>query len=246
MPSAKNIASYSEALALYERADERKKGTSAAGERKLPGHKTNFTGISKYGDDIAFVYHSTDVVRWRPDNTCTVDLSYKSASTCVFADRFSPWRVRFEREGAIVRANDHRYYKVGGSGKVRLNADGLLTHPREDTEPFVQTTVNRERAKVASDKTNLTAFLKWYRMMTQMRGYSSHKGPWPTGYEGFEQSLANDTLWGDLLNSAIFGYGISPVRFIQQARTRVYVEYECYDKIPHDFATTYYQASKWI
>lgn len=248
MPSAHRLATYAEAVALFEKARERRAGTTGSGTHKLPGHETPFTGMSRDGDNIRFHYHYTIVVTWRPDDTCMLDLSYQSMSTAEFANRFGPGNTWVEsecrqinaRSGAVTRG----HYLVGNSGIVRLNVDGTLTHPEEDTKPWKVRRVNRKKANAAMRESGAKDFAEWYKVMS-----AALKDPWQHNsadriYD-IVGAVADREQWATLLKTAHYGYRITPPTFLAKLRATIYDDFDCHYIETHAFAPNWSKAHAW-
>jgi hypothetical protein len=168
MPDVKGVCSYAEAAALFDNAKLRKNTYGRSGTHAMPRHSTDFTGLSKGRDGtICFIYHRTTVVEWRPDNTCTLDISYTSRSTATFASRFAPHGVAIYGECKALRSGD-AYYTPGA--RVRLDVDGRLTHASEDTRTQTRVRVDRKEANKAMEVSGLKDFLAWYKPMAALLG----------------------------------------------------------------------------
>src|SRR5574343_1753561 len=112
MNGVRYVQSYSNALWTWDKAQKQR--PSGAGERQIPGHNRPSTGISRLSDGtIKFIYHSTAVVIYEPDNTCRIDLSYGSRSTVIFAKKLCPASVVPYKEGEIVQWRG-RFYATRG------------------------------------------------------------------------------------------------------------------------------------
>jgi len=242
MPDVRGVGTYAQAAALFDRAKERK-NPYHSGTHAIPGHKVTFTGLSKAADGtIRFTYHSTDVVEWHPDDTCTLDIGWKSISTGTFADRFAPVGVGIYGACKALRV-DGVYYNPHGI--VRLDVEGRLTHASEDTRPILQVRVDRKKAKAASEESGLTAFLAWYKPMAALLGNEQmHR---ENHYNSdLVTSLLYRDQWEKLRTCSRLAGARAHVSVVERAlRKAVYERYDAYYTTEHASAPDYGSFTAW-
>jgi hypothetical protein len=243
MPSVNRTESYAGALALFERATERRFGAAGSGTHKLPGHNTDFTGMSKQGSDILFHYHRTVVVTCHEDNSATFDLSYRSQSTCEFAERFRCGRYWFGKEGQLVHTNG-AYYRVGNIGIITLTGEGEIVDPASSTIPFERRRVDRKKANAAMAETGAHEFITWYKLMSNVIDAPEHQHT-ENGPIDMISDIKDSERWAQLLRSTYFGHGIHPREFLAKLRALIYEKYDCYYVEEHASAPTYSNAKNW-
>ena len=249
------VTNYNEAVAMYAKAEPLK---GCVGERGIPGKAgTKSTGISMDGDDVVFCYHSTDVVRWRKDNTCLIDLRHESRSTANFADRFCPDDVSVMRHGSVLRIGPWeggKYYAT--DGRVVVTAGEVLS----GTRPIPVRVVDREAAKQALTYENFHAFVAWYTPLAQFwelkepehhwsrrRTYKSnlHRGD-HLSVSAIMRKLHDPNEWEAIANAPTFGYAAGPKAFLASLRAAIYEQYGCYRTEYRDFAPSCAAISKWL
>lgn len=232
------VQSYTAAKALYDRAPVRRAGSSGAGERKLPGHLKNYTGMTLTAEGVGFVYHRTTVALWMPDNTCILDLSYESHSTATFANRFSPRNIHVAKECEAISDGLH-WYRAGSM--VRVRHDGKIEH---GTLPIGRLVLNKERAKQVRKDTNYDAFAKWYRTMAPLADRIHHRDGIRRGSDILD-ALRNESKWHDLMTSAAFGIQ-KPKQFLPILRKFLYQNFDAYDEVYETHASNYAQLCRWM
>lgn len=232
------VQSYTAAKALYDRAPVRRAGSSGAGERKLPGHLKNYTGMTLTAAGVGFVYHRTTVALWMPDNTCILDLSYGSHSTTTFANRFSPYNISVAKECAAI--SDGRHWYLANS-VVRVRPDGEI---ERGTLPIVRWVLNKERTKQVRKDTNYDAFAKWYRTMAPLADRVHYRDDIRSG-SGLLDALRNESKWHDIMTSAMFGLQ-TPKQFLPILRKFLYQNFDVYDSVPETHANSYAQLCRWV
>ena len=159
-----SISNHAEAVAFYERCPV-KGGHDYGDERRIKGKESSrqmSVRILKNGY-VAFKYHATDVVTWRPDNSYVIE-SYASRSTCVFANRFIPPRHWLTKEGShlgIGAWDTGTVYPVLRSATVR--GDHVETKAM-----FTRQVVDRKGAKQVLAGTRYAEYRDWYNVMFPM------------------------------------------------------------------------------
>jgi hypothetical protein len=244
MPGVRRLNTYAEAAALFDKAKLRKNTYGRSGTHAMPRHSAHFTGLSKSHDGtICFIYHSTEVVQWHPDNTCTLDLNYESQSTAAFADRFMPRGAGISGECKALRSGD-AYYKPGA--QVRLDAEGRLTHASEDTRPIARVRVDRKKANKAMEVSGLKDFLAWYKPMAALLGNEQmHRGQ--PGWPDTLVALLDRDQWENLRVSAgIADYGAEVPAVEKELRKIVYEEHDAYYTEEHASAPDYGSFTAWV
>jgi hypothetical protein len=240
MHSVNYVQTYTEARAMHERAPPRR-GTGS-GDRALPGRaKSKVTGISLRLADVVFTYHRTNVVIWRPNGDCVLDLSWASRSTAEFANRFTPTGVNVTGEAQIIFLgswSDGTFYRVGSH--VTITPDGALT----GTIPFRVRTINRKRAKQALVDAAYPAFAEWYKVQLQFWEGNLHRGPYRGNHELLDLIRYPDR-WSDILQGNFFYRLASPAMFLTKLREKIYTD-DVYDMREEPHAPSYNTARKWM
>jgi hypothetical protein len=244
MSGVRRVTSYAAALALYEKAVPRRGGTGS-GERKLPGHSKPYTGLTRRGDNIEFIYHTTEVVTWRPDGSVLLDLRYQSYSTATFADRFTPTSLNVSGTADVLyNRNTGLYYLAGPS--VTFTADEVL----EGTVPITRKLVDRKLGNEALERRGYKKFEHWYLPMAAMLGGNAHRsltkfGPY-TRNSDLIDAVADESSWHDLLTCTALGFGIAPETFLTRLRKTIYGWDDAYRTETHPHAKTYNQLRSWL
>lgn len=121
--------------------------------------------------DIAFRYHSTDVVIWHSDNTFTVN-TYASQSTDVFANGFTPaafWSHMASDFVRIMTPEGTKFYRTRQQMRFELLPGGsMIMHT--PPLPFVKHRIDRGVIKQVRQETGFTDFKLWataYEAMVQ-------------------------------------------------------------------------------
>lgn len=237
------VTSYAAARAMYDKAKPRKT-TRGAGDRPLPGReKSLITGISLRGDDVVFTYHVTDVVTWKADGRCVLNLQYKSQSSATFANRFAPSRIELHRECEILLDgcwNSGSYYRT--SGRVTIMPGGSV----EGTLPFSVKTLNRQRSKQARIDSGYAEFVLWYTDQANFWQENLHRGSTWFPPSDMIRMLSDREQWSAIMQCSSFGYGTSPKQFLVKLREYINEAYNCYDIKEKPVAQSYATASKWL
>jgi hypothetical protein len=244
MPGVRRLNTYAEASALFDKAKLRTNTYGRSGTHAMPSHSADFTGLSKDHDGtICFIYHSTTVVQWHPDNTCTLDLNYESQSTAVFADRFMPRGASISGECKALRSGG-AYYKPGA--RVRLDAEGRLTHASEDTHPIARVRVDRKKANKAMEGSGLKDFLAWYKPMAALLGNEQmHR---ENHYNSdLVTSLLYRDQWEKLRTCSRLAGARAHVSVVERVlRESVYERYDAYYTEEHASAPDYGSFTAWV
>lgn len=192
-----SINNHAEALAAYERGKPGRKETYGD-PRRIPGKegsKSMDVRITASGS-VVFRYHYTDVVTWRKDDTCAVQV-YSSASTCRFADRFVPRNMYFEAEMRHLVARDRVYAIVND---FTLNADGPVG--LTGLGRFCREVINRRRARQVLANTRYAEYRDWHGLTWPMVKDTLNYRPWIQRGEAVSL-LKDDTRWFELLERGI-------------------------------------------
>lgn len=232
------VVSYEAALAMYDRAPERKRGTVGSGERKLPGHLKRYTGMTLTAGGVGFVYHDTTVAVWMPDNTCILDLSYESRSTVTFANRFSPRNISVAKQGAAISDGEY-WYRTGTI--VRISPNGRI---ESGTLPIHTLVLNKARAKAIRKETNYDEFAKWYRIMAPMADGRHHRNT--VSQRDIVAAMQDERQWHDLMTSAVFAWNQPPAAFLTALRKRIYSYSGAYDTVSKPCVETYATLRRWV
>ena len=218
---------YDEAVALYERAEPWRNGGD---DRPLPSKRTRIMGVRMVGEDVVFRYHRTDVIRWRPGGSYTIDTGgYESRSTAEFASHFMP-HYDYLRSGARhLRIRDRLYamrgrcVTVSGTGEVSGSGLGV----------FRKKTVNRQNAKAMLTELGYSPYAAWHKLMYPMvQGAMPRQWQrsWLTGEEMLEGLSKGMEAYHDLMMSR-FG---AP-ETVRKDLYRVYGErFAIWDYVDHD------------
>ena len=244
MPNVRRLNTYAEAAALFDKAKLRGNTYGRSGTHAMPRHSANFSGLSKDHDGtVCFIYHSTTVVQWHPDNTCTLDLSYESQSTAVFADRFMPRGASIGGECKALCSGD-AFYKP--RARVRLDVDGRLTHASEDTYPITRVRIDRKKANKAVEVSGLKDFLAWYKPMAALLGNEqmhreNHNVP------DIQAALLDRDQWEFIRTSSrVAGYTAEVPAVDKALRKAVYEEHDAYYTEEHASAPDYGSFTAWV
>lgn len=160
------LNSYSDALAAFEKASL-KPWKNGGEDLPFPQKRSRSYGIRQLTDgSIAFRFHSTDVVTWYPDNSCTLQ-PYMSQSTQAFANCLLPNHATVTSACSrlvIGGWRDGWAYPLGGrpvriGGPDDVVATGMV---------FECKRVNRKAAKAALARTRYTEYRNWYQLMAPM------------------------------------------------------------------------------
>jgi hypothetical protein len=233
------VQTYTEARAMHERAKPRR--GSGSGDCQIPGKSSKITGISLRGEDVVFTYHRTDVVTWRPNGDCVLDLSWSSHSTATFASRFTPPSVYVLGACDVLGYGgwtDGFYYRAGSY--ITIKANGEI----EGTRPFTIKTINRKRAKQALVDAAYPAFAAWYNVQAQFWEGNLHRGNYRG--EGELLNLIRDPdRWSEILQGRYFWKSNSPATFLTKLREKIYT-FDVYDTREEPHAPSYNTARKWL
>lgn len=242
------ISSYEQALGLFQMVKERPSLAGKSGTRILPGHDKGFTGMWQGSDgQIGFVYHQTTVVTWYPDNRCVMDVSYRSQSTAVFANRFAPDGAYIGGECSALRY-DKKIYSPRDT--LRFGADGLLSHPAEDTNKLTAARLDRKATKKVLDASGYKEFREWYLHMRQLLGEKQAHTE-RVQIEDLARAVNDREQWPDLLKTDWFNSGwnrrILPraETFLTRIREALYEGEDVQVITEHDYADTWQQFDNW-
>lgn len=199
-----SINNYAEALRFHEKG---KPLRNIPERHRIWGKETSKVMHSeRRGDAIAFVYHSTDVVIWYPDDSYELDLRYTSRSTGIFANRFIPTGVYTLRECSVLQVKD-TYHPAGT--RLRIHADGRVEYPHH--RPHFE--IERIDAKVSRTllkQTRYYEYLAWHKLMRAMldsapdtddRGYSRIRLRGFVSADDAIRMLDDPDRWHDLMQS---------------------------------------------
>lgn len=198
---------YKQALDLFERTTPWRNGGE---DHPLPNKRVRHMGVRKLPDgSIAFRFHRTDVVTWRPDETYTL-VPYQSQSTCDFASAFLPYGHNLCKTGAVLgiyeRTGPSVYYPVEYDSNVHVNPT-LKAPTHKLNSIFVKQRVNQKAAKAARDKTRYAEFAEWYKLMMAMRNNMPiMHGEFTYNVTSHDilNALADESRWHDLMTSGYF------------------------------------------
>jgi len=256
MTGVSYVTNYNEAVAMFEKAKPQK--CYGSGDRAIPGRASSkVTGISMHGENVVFTYHVTDVVTWKPDNTCVLDLNYESQSTANFANRFTPEDVHVFGEADVVGVGEWRSAKYyAHTGNVVVRKGEIISGNR----PVRAKIVERKEAKAALAEANFPAFSAWYKPIATfwerdetayrrgkktVRRSALHRG---------ERIPARDVIgmlkdpeqWEALSHCSTFGLGLPTSAFLNALREAIYEHENCYKMIEREFAPSYNTLRKWM
>lgn len=222
-----NLNNYADALAFYDSCPTRR-GTEYGDSRPIRG-KAGSRDINVYVQShsrrVCFRYHSTDVVVWSDNNECQIDLRWDSRSTAEFANRFIPYRVDvINMCKGILLGNwtDGRVYP--GRGVHTLLPDGTL---KPDGRQFVQTRIDRAKAKALMTKVGYYEYLAWWKIMRPMVDRGGAKVEFLSGHEivemlkdpeNYHRIMTSTLGHPDALRDAVYNFsshllGEDPVHF---------------------------------
>jgi hypothetical protein len=239
MRGVSRVTSYAEAVALYERAPE-----TRSGERRIPGRaRSAITGINMWRGEVTFRYHRTDVVTWKPDGSCVLDLRYSSQSTATFANSFAPWGIHVLGEAKVIAVgprSETRYYRAGSH--VTITPDGEI----EGTRAFRVLTPNRKRAKQARVDTGFEPFAAWYKLQASFWQGNLHRGGRHRYPDDLIAALRDPEEWQDILSETTLGFTPGPERFLAKLRAYIYEKADVYDVVEEPYAPSYNTARKWL
>ncbi len=160
------INSYTDALRYHDRAAQKPWRTGGE-DYPFPEKRARQYGVRKVSDgSVVFRLHSTDVVKWHPDNSITIEV-YTSQSTQAFADCLLPPGIH--TGGGMTQLHvgnswsTRKIYPIAGT--VRIAPD----HETIDT-PVVweKRRVDRKVAKAVLAQTNYAEYREWWQLMTAM------------------------------------------------------------------------------
>ena len=236
MTGVKYVESYEMARAMYEKAP--KQVSSGSGDRKIPGKDSKITGMSLIDDVVGFIYHATYVVKWYPDGTVVLDLSYKSRSTATFANRLCGDKVEVMGEAELYYATD-RFITIRPDGVI----DGAMTVAREVVDP--------EKAKVAMVESGYNDFAAWYKDAAALIGPAAHSA---RDYFEVIGYLKDRDSWHRILMSNRYNNKPkwdhdgkpTPEAFLRKLRADIHKKYDCFRTVTETSATSYTQMRKWL
>ena len=162
--AARSINNHAEAVAFYESC-KTKRGHDHGDERRIKGKESSkqmSVRIRKNGD-VAFKYHDTDVVTWRPNNSYVVH-GWASQSTATFASTFMPHNHFMSRECQRLQIgswSDGTVYPVWRS--VTVYGDTVQTNG-----VFARQVVDRKAARVVLARTRYAECRDWYNVTIPM------------------------------------------------------------------------------
>lgn len=252
MPDVNRVQSYDQAVSLYAKATPRKVTEGKAGTHFMPGHKSAMTGLTKLGNgDIAFTYHSTDVVVWHSDGSITLDLSYRSISTANFANRFVPRTVNIYGEANHISINSGSRHYIAAE-IVRITPNGEIEKPGVHTIPIVETRYDRKATKAVLDSAGYPEFRKWYLHMRQfLTDKQSHRNSNYDGIETIESAVRDPDQWDKLINTTRFnagwrGFNVpTPEGFLTSVREAIYENHDVQVMVEHEYAPSWRQFDNW-
>jgi len=238
MRGVSSVTSYAEAVAMFERAQAKPQRPADSGDFKIPGKASKITGISMRNGEVRFTYHTTAVVMWFPDGTCTVDLSYESFSTATFANKFTPAGIGIHGEADVVSVGTWRegkYYAHCGS--VTIRPDGTL----EGTRAIRSKRLNRKRAATALATENFAAFAAYYTPLHDFWGNQLHMGEDIASHRML--AMMRDPEQWDALARCYLRHSTS---VLPRLREMVYELHGAYDTKEKEFAPSYNTMRKWL
>ena len=162
--AVRSINNHAGAVAFYERCPL-KRGHDHGDERRIKGKESSkqmSVRIRKNGD-VAFKYHNTDVVTWRPDNSYVVD-SYSSRSTCEFANCFLPGSHFLTKECSRLHIGG---WSIGTVYPISDTATVHGEHVKSDAV-FTRDVVDRVGAKEVLARTRYAEYRDWHNVMFPM------------------------------------------------------------------------------
>ncbi len=244
--NVKVAPSYASAALMFDAARPRRTLAGKSGTHFLPGHETGFTGISRTENgDIVFTYHLTDVVTWHPDNSLTLDLSYRSLSTATFANRFCPNRqvavgsVDVYSEGSYIIVNG-RYYVPRDRVHIASGREGPhLTNPARDTIPLRKMRLDRKATKAVLAKTGYAAFREWYLLSAAMLGPNQRHLDYKVVVHDIPAALEDREQYMLLLKTAQFGLKLTPEIFLSHIRDHLYRGHDVHVTETYEYVTSW-------
>lgn len=223
------IDTYADALRFHDKAAE-KPWPSGGEDYPFPNKRYRQYGVRKLADgSVVFRYHSTDVVTWHPDDSCTLR-PWNSLSTQTFASPLLPKHVWLTgsctklvqgdwKEGWIYPLG-HEPVRIGGPD------DAIITGMK-----FEKERVDRKAAKVVLARTRYAEYRNWYQLMAPMLmpGCAG-------GYVSSERALellANPEDWHELMTAWSNAGRPDTLRKIiyENHRSEVYYT-EYFDRLP--------------
>lgn len=257
MTGVSYVTNYNDAVAMFEKAKPQRRDGS--GDRALPERPSSkVTGISMRGENVVFTYHVTDVVTWKPDNTCVLDLNYESQSTANFANRFTPENVYVFGEADVVGVGERgntKYY--AHTGNVVVSKGEIITGNR----PVKARVVDRKDAKAALAEANFPAFSAWYKPIATFwerdepariggrkkifRRSALHRGGHIPARDMITM-LKDPEQWEALSHCSTFGIGLATSAFLNALREAIYRHENCYEMVEREFAPSYDTLRKWM
>lgn len=234
------VRSYTSAEYMFNAARQRKTLAGKSGMRFLPGHETGFTGISRHDNgDIVFTYHQTDVVTWHPGNSVTLDLSYRSVSTGVFANRFVPTEVSVRSECSYIVVSGKYYAPRDHVHIVIEDRVPRLSNPARDTIPLRKERLDREATKAVLAKTGYAAFREWYMLSAPLLGLDKLHRDRGAFVSDIPAALEDRQQYMNLLNSPQFGFGLRPESFLSHIRDTLYRGHDVHVTETYDYVTSW-------
>ena len=193
------VKSYSEAVALFEKSVPWRNGGE---DRPLPNKRQRAYGVRMSGDDVVFRYHYTDVIRWHPDESYTINTGgYSSRSTCEFASHFMPTRHWLTKETAHLSI-DGTVYAVAGQ-RISVSGTGMVSGP--GLGRFEKNSINRKKAKEYLTEVGYYPYVAWHKLMYPMVKDTLPE-TWRRKYVAdydVVPMLHNEELWHELMTSAV-------------------------------------------
>jgi len=155
------VTSWQDAADTLNRATRLKQRSD--GSYPLPGKERNKDiSVRMVNDGIAFRYHHTDVVTWRPDGSYTYE-PWSSRSTCTFFNQLCPIGHDLTRAAEVLIIGDKGYAIYGGS-PVHVRD----CKPVSGLGVFQRQVIDRKRAKEVLAGTRYAEYREWYKVMMPM------------------------------------------------------------------------------
>jgi hypothetical protein len=216
---------------------------------------------------LACRLYSDDVVVYHPDGRISIDVSYRTTSTTIFASELLPGTIRADSCGGSIKLNGYYWHDDEKHGQVRIYNTSELSiekdknghwRPIGTPEPFSKWVVNRSRAKEICAKYRFADFGKFLQMYLTMSGhrwrqdlshYRAKRAFKQVGYIDFresQQDLADQSRWSELgdhigrtLSSMAAYERPSVATIMRKLREHVYAQEGGYTRIEVPYVTSW-------
>lgn len=230
-----SLNTYNAAYQFWEKAKPWRNDKRESAPRKVLKDQTK-RSLAVYKDrdgNICFKYHYTDVVTWKPDDTCVLEV-WTSMSTDTFADAFAPPSVRpwfmCPEAPAVGFAHgeeqhskhgdyswpEYRFFKVnrGSMTMARSEVSGLWSPQGDDFDPWETTTYDKVKARDALKAHGYADLRPWLGAYLGLQGHGMTTGlaqprEWVQAAEPMECVRDTSAIMSCLADRALWGaFGI--------------------------------------